>query len=184
MTPGAQPQRPGQGQEAPCTAAYWTSMQQELSKAIPWALPEHIQAQRTRPTPGVSTDSSSAQHATAHHGGNTHSKPSLRGRDKQTAGHEALLYSNGNSRASCKSDGAAQPCTPHEPASVPSHLHTSSAIELQTLYAALFLSSEQQRLLSDRQVPITFSHVLLLELAVWPVLGDSGRCGMAVLSFH
>ena len=179
-------QRPEQRQQDPCTADYWKCMQQDLSQAIPWALPEHIQAQRTRPIPGMSSDSWSPQHPTAPHGGNVYSKCPLRGRDKHTAGHEGLLYGNGNSRASCESDRAAQPCTPYEPASVPLHLQISSATQLQVLYAALFLSSEQQRLLLDRQAPMTCSHVLLPKLAVWSVLGDNSSCGnrWAVLNIH
>ena len=163
MPSGTQHQRPEAPQQDPRTAAYWKCVQQDLSQAMPWALPEHMQAQRTSPTPQVLSPQPTH---TGHKAETVSSRQSLHEGDKQTGEHESLLYGNGNSSASCMLDQAAQP----EAASAPHYMHRESAVQQHVVYAALFLSSEQQRVLLDRQA----THgVCLAKLAVQPMADRS-----------
>ena len=150
MPSGGQHWRPEVPQQDPRTAAYWKCVQQDLSQAMPWALPERMQAQRTSPTHNGPSSSPQPAH-TGHEDEVAPSRRSLHECAEQTGEHEFLLHGNGHSRTSRTPDQAAQP----EAASVPYHMQNESAPQQQVLYAALFLSSEQQRLLLERQATMT-----------------------------
>ncbi len=144
MPSGVQQRRPELPQQDPRTAAYWKCVQKDLTQAMPWALPERMQAQRTSPSPQLPSPQP------AHVGHEAETAPSRRSLHEcaqQTGEHESLLYGNGNSRASCTPDQA--------PASVLQHTLIKPPPQQHVLYAALFLSSEQQRVLLERQATMT-----------------------------
>lgn len=169
MPGGGQYQTSDIHQQDPRMSEYWKCIQQDLSRAMPWALPEHIQAQRTSPSSGMATNSWSPQqpHA-AYQRDDLSSERFKRAPAKQKAEHTCLLNGTcNNSVAPCTSDQAAQSCTPSEPAPAPTHSRIAPEAQPHVLYAALFLSSEQQRLLLDRQATtflfgVCLPHVCLL----------------------
>jgi len=141
---GCQPQNSEVQQHDSRTAAYWNVIQQDLSRAMPWAVSEHIQAQKTSPP----SESWSAQYVQRGH----QSKGSSSIQSQHAASRQKQVPIDGNDSSTGPGmlRQAAQSCTPSEPESAPSLSQTSPAARLHTLYAALFLVPEQQRALLDR----------------------------------
>ena len=116
--------------------SHWDAIQQNLSRAMPWASPEHIQAQGAKLIPQTAASTQGLI--------------------------ETLEQSHDQFAASPITPGpAADFLSLNGKASGPAPVNSSSAAKPpHVLYAALFLSSEQQRILLTRRVPAEYMTVL------------------------
>ena len=137
MPDGGHHQTSGTPQQDTHNSSHWDAIQQNLSRAMPWASPEHIQAQ------GAKLISQTAA--------------------KTQRLNESFEESNHDqSAASLITPGpAAEFLSLNGKASGPAPVSSSSAAKPpHALYAALFLSSEQQRILLTRRVSADYMTVL------------------------
>ena len=116
--------------------SHWDAIQQSLSRAMPWASPEHIQAQGAKLIPQTAA---------------------------RTQGlNESFEDNHDYSAASLITPGpAAESPSLNGKASGPASVNSSRAAKPpHVLYAALFLSSEQQRTLLTRRVSAEYMTLL------------------------
>ena len=159
---GGQEQRAGKNQHNECTSLFWNSLQHDLSRAIPWALPEHIQAQKASPT-AKRPETWSAGHVEGA------DPPELQAfnyvqRGEQPEPQKAMSIQPGccNGTNPQVTRQAAQNCSSeHRASALLLQQHSPAARQPHAVYAALFLSSEQQRLLLDRQGSATCAMIPL-----------------------
>jgi hypothetical protein len=135
------------------TSSYWSSVQHDLSGALPRALPEHIQAQKACPTAKRLPKPWSAEHAqdsdTSELTAANHVQHA-----KQPEPQKAISIHPDccNATSPQLTNQAAQQCSTGKHTSALSQQDCSPvARQAHAVYAALFLSSEQQGLLLNRQ---------------------------------
>ena len=136
MPDGGYHQRNGSPQRDTRNTSHWDAIQQNLSRAMPWASPEHIQAQGAKLIPQTAARTQGLKESPAH----SHDE------------FAASLITPGQAAEFLSLNGKAP-----GPAPVNS---SSAAKPPHVLYAALFLSSEQQKLLLTRRVSAEYMAAL------------------------
>ena len=110
--------------------SHWDAMQQNLSRAMPWASPEHIQAQKAKLTSQLAARKQGLNVSPEHISNHNHDLSAVRSLTPGPAAEFRNVSGKASGPAPVATSSAAQP--PH------------------VLYAALFLSSEQKRILLAR----------------------------------
>ena len=155
---GGQEQRAGKNQHKECTSSFWNSLQHDLSRAMPWALPEHIQAQKASPT-AKRPEIWSAGHVEGA------DPPELQAfnhvqREPQKAMSIQPGCCNGTSPQITR-QAAQNGSSEHNASALLQQQCGPAARQPHAVYAALFLCSEQQKLLLDRQGSATCAMIPL-----------------------
>ena len=153
MPYGGQEQPAGKSQHNECTSSYWNSVQHDLSRAMPWALPEHIQAHKASPTARRPSETWSAGHVQGADLAELRAVNHVQ-RTEQPEPQKAMSIQPGccSGISPQVTKQAAQNCSSeHRASALLQQQLGPAARQSHAVYAALFLSSEQQRLLLDRQ---------------------------------
>lgn len=136
MPDGGHHQTSGILQQDTQNTSHWDAIQQNLSRAMPWASPEHIQAQGAKLIPQTAASTQGLDSSLEHNNDQFAASPITPGPAAE------ILSFNGK-------------------ASGPAPVNSSSAAKPpHVLYAALFLSFEQQGILLTRRVPAEYMTVL------------------------
>ena len=136
MPDGGNHQTSGTSQQVTQKTSHWDAIELNLSRAMPWASPERIQAQRAKLTSQTAVRKQglddSLEENSSHYHSQFHDPSAFSLLTPGPAAEYQSCSGKALGPAQVNSNTAAQP--PH------------------VLYAALFLSSEQQRVLLNRQV--------------------------------